>query len=223
MRVRLFAMLMLSAVAASAASDAEERLGVAAEALKEVMDIPDRSIPQELLAKAECVVIVPNLKKGAFIIGGQYGKGFATCRNSNGIGWSAPGAVRVEGGSFGLQIGGSETDVFMLVMNKKGMDRLLSTKFTMGGEASAAAGPVGRTTQAETDAAMTAEILVWARSRGLFAGISLKGSSLREDKDWNHDLYGKKLTNREIITKGMAAPAAAKDLLSELNRYSSRK
>ncbi|MFM2126377.1 MAG: hypothetical protein RL328_2828 [Acidobacteriota bacterium] len=223
MRLRLFALLALSSLAASAATEAEERLGAATDALKEVMGIPDRSIPQELLAKAECVVIVPNLKKGAFIVGGQYGKGFAMCRNSNGVGWSAPGAVRIEGGSIGLQIGGSETDVFMLVMNKKGMDRLLSTKFTLGGEASAAAGPVGRTTQAETDAAMTAEILVWARSRGLFAGISLKGSSLREDKAWNRDLYGKELSNKDIITKGTAAPAAAKDLLGELNRYSSRK
>jgi lipid-binding SYLF domain-containing protein len=131
--------------------------------------------------------------------------------------------VRVEGGSFGLQIGGTETDVFMLVMNKKGMDRLLSTKFTLGGEAAAAAGPVGRTALAETDAAMTAEILTWSRSRGLFAGVSLKGSTLREDEDWNTEMYGKKITNREVITKGTAAPAAAKELMAELSRYSSRK
>jgi lipid-binding SYLF domain-containing protein len=169
------------------------------------------------------VIIVPDLKKGAFIFGGQYGKGFASCRNENGVGWSAPGSVRIEGGSFGLQIGGSETDVFMLIMNKKGMDRLLATKFTLGGEAAAAAGPVGRGTQAETDAAMTAEILTWSRARGLFAGISLKGSTLREDKDWNKELYGKEITNKEIITKGAAAPAAAGELMSELNRFSSRK
>jgi lipid-binding SYLF domain-containing protein len=187
------------------------------------MDIPDKSLPQELLSKADCIIIVPDLKKGAFIIGAQYGKGFAFCRNTNGVGWSAPGAVRVEGGSIGLQIGGSETDVFMLVMNEKGRDRLLSTKFTLGGEASAAAGPVGRTTQAETDAAMTAEILTWSRSRGLFAGISLKGSTLREDQDWNQELYGKKLTNKEIITGGTPAPAAAAELLAEINRYSSRR
>jgi lipid-binding SYLF domain-containing protein len=129
----------------------------------------------------------------------------------------------VEGGSVGFQIGGSATDLFMLVMNKKGMDRLLSTKFTLGGEAAAAAGPVGRSTQAETDAAMTAEILTWSRARGLFAGVSLKGSTLREDKGWNQELYGRTLTNREIITKGTAAPAAATELLSELNRFSSRK
>jgi lipid-binding SYLF domain-containing protein len=223
MKLRILAMLALNAAFASAATDAEERLAVAAEAFKEVMSMADRAIPQELLAKAECVIIIPGLKKGAFIIGGQYGKGFATCRNANGVGWSAPGSVRAEGGSFGLQVGGSETDVFMLIMNKRGMDRLLSTKFTLGGEASAAAGPVGRTTQASTDAAMTAEILVWARSRGLFAGISLKGQTLREDKNWNNQLYGKKLSNRDIITKGVQPPAAAAALLRELNHYSSRK
>lgn len=215
------ALLALLATAAFA-NEATDRLTAAAEAFKEVMGIPDRSIPQELLAKAECVVVVPDLKKGAFIIGGQYGKGFVSCRKADGVGWSAPGSVRVEGGSFGLQIGGSETDVFMLVMNAKGKDRLLSTKFTLGGEAAAAAGPVGRATQAETDAAMTAEILTWSRSRGLFAGISLKGSTLREDGEWNKQLYGKELKNKEIINSS-APPAAASGFMSELNRYSSRK
>jgi lipid-binding SYLF domain-containing protein len=222
MKLRLFTAAMLTANLLSAA-DAPERLKAATEAFKEVMGIPDRSIPQELLAKAECVIIVPDLKKGAFIVGAQYGKGFATCRKQDGVGWSAPGSVRLEGGSIGFQIGGTETDIFMLIMNKKGMDRLLSTKFTLGGEAAAAAGPVGRTTQAETDAAMTAEILTWSRSRGLFAGISLKGSTLREDADWNKELYGKEITNRDIITKNTAPPAAAADLMSELNRFSSRK
>lgn len=223
MKLRLLALLALSAVAASAATESEERLKAASEALKEVMGIPDRQIPQELLAKAECVIIVPDLKKGGFIVGAQYGKGFVTCRNENGVGWSAPGAVRLEGGSVGLQAGVAEADIFMLVMNKKGMKRLLSSKFTLGGEASAAAGPVGRTTQAQTDAAMTAEILVWARSRGLFAGVSLKGSTLREDKTWNRELYGKEMRNKDIITTGMAAPAASAELLTELNRFSSRK
>jgi len=206
------------------AAEAPERLQAAADSLKEVMDIPDKSIPQDLLQRAQCIVIVPGLKKGAFIVGAKYGKGFVSCRRSGGVGWSAPGAIRVEGGSFGFQIGGSETDVFMLVMNKKGMDRLLSTKFTLGGDASVAAGPVGRSTQAETDAALTAEILTWSRQRGLFAGISLSGATLREDSDWNRDLYGKKITNREIIMKGaVKAPKAAEGLMTELNRYSSRK
>jgi lipid-binding SYLF domain-containing protein len=222
MKLRLLAAMLLTS-GLLAAADAAQRLEDAAVALQEVMGIPDKSIPQELLAKAECIIIVPDMKKGAFIFGAKYGRGFATCRNESGVGWSAPGSVRVEGGSFGLQIGGSETDVFMLVMNKKGMDRLLSTKFTLGGEASAAAGPVGRTTQAETDAAMTAEILTWSRSRGLFAGISLQGATLREDKDWNEELYGQGVNNRAIITGGKASPASATNLISELNRYSSRK
>lgn len=205
------------------AAEAPDRLGAAAESFKDVMDTPDRSIPQDLLGKAQCIVIVPGLKKGAFIIGGKYGKGFFSCRRSGGVGWTAPGAIRVEGGSFGFQIGGSETDVFMLVMNKKGMDRLLSTKFTLGGDASVAAGPVGRSTQAETDAAMTAEILTWSRQRGLFAGVSLSGATLREDSDWNMDLYGKKISNRDIMKGEVAAPKAASALMTELNRYSSRK
>jgi len=223
MKLRLFAAALMSASLLSAADSAPDRLKAATSAFKEVMGIPDRSIPQELLAKAECVIIVPDLKKGAFIFGAQYGKGFATCRKDSGVSWSAPGSVRLEGGSVGFQIGGTETDIFMLIMNKKGMERLLSTKFTLGGEAAAAAGPVGRTTQAETDAAMTAEILTWSRSRGLFAGISLKGSTLRQDDDWNKELYGKAITNKEIITKDTAAPAAASELMGELNRFSSRK
>jgi lipid-binding SYLF domain-containing protein len=223
MNRKLLAAFALGATLLSAASDAPKRLQSAAGALKEVMDIPDKSIPQDLLNKAHCIVIVPDLKKGAFIIGAKYGKGFVSCRQKGGVGWSAPGAVRVEGGSVGLQIGGSEMDVFMLIMNERGMDRLLSSKFTLGGDATVAAGPVGRSTQAETDARFTAEILTWSRSRGLFAGISLSGATLREDEDWNIDLYGKKITNREIVTGEVAAPKAAATLLSELDRYSSRK
>ena len=153
----------------AADADAPQRLQAAASAFTEVMGTPDKAIPQDLLAKAQCIVVVPGLKKGAFIIGAKYGKGFVSCRKKGGLGWSAPGAVRVEGGSFGFQIGGAETDAFMLVMNRAGMNRLLSTKFTLGGDASVAAGPVGRDSQAETDAAMTAEILTWSRQRGLFA------------------------------------------------------
>jgi lipid-binding SYLF domain-containing protein len=223
MKLKLIAAVTLGAGLLSAA-DAPERLQAAADALKEVMGIPDKSIPQDLLSRAQCIVIVPGLKKGAFIIGAKYGKGFVSCRRSGGVGWSAPGSIRVEGGSFGFQIGGTDTDAFMLVMNDKGMDRLLSTKFTLGGDASVAAGPVGRSTQAETDAALTAEILTWSRQKGLFAGVSLSGATLREDTDWNQELYGKKLTNRDIIMKGgVTAPKAAGALMTELNRYSSRK
>jgi lipid-binding SYLF domain-containing protein len=208
---------------AALAADAPERLPVAATVLKEIMGTPDKSIPQELLNKAVCVVVVPGVKKGAFIWGGKYGRGFVTCRRKSGAGWGAPGSVRIEGGSFGLQIGGSETDVVMLVMNERGMDRLLSSKFTIGGDAAAAAGPVGRTGEAQTDALLSAELLTWSRSRGLFAGISLNGSTMREDKDWNKQLYGKVLTNREILTTETNPPKEAGELLAELNRYSSRK
>jgi lipid-binding SYLF domain-containing protein len=223
MKLRLVALFACGALLASAASDAANRLQIAASAFKEVMGIPDKSIPEELLNKAQCIVIVPDLKKGAFIFGAKYGKGFVFCRKKDGVGWSAPGAVRIEGGSVGFQIGGTEMDLFMLIMNERGVDRLLSTKFTLGGDAVAAAGPVGRATQADTDAAMTAEILTWSRARGLFAGISLNGATLREDEDWNTDMYGKPMKNRDIILGTMAPPKAAGELLGELNRYSSRK
>jgi len=220
---KLIAAFCVSAALLCAESDAPKRLQAAADAFKEVMDISDKAIPQDLLNKAQCVVVVPGLKKGAFIVGGKYGKGFVSCRKKGGVGWSAPAAVRVEGGSFGFQIGGAETDVFMLVMNQKGVDRLLSTKFTLGGEASVAAGPVGRDTQAQTDAAMTAEILTWSRQRGLFGGVALTGATLREDEDWNNELYGRKMTNREILTTGVATPAPAGVFINALNKYSSRK
>ena len=147
---KLIAALTLTAAFLSAAeSDAPARLQAATAVLKEVMGIPDKAIPQDLLNKAQCIVIVPGLKKGAFIVGAKYGKGFVSCRGKSGVGWSAPGSVRVEGGSVGFQAGGSETDVIMLVMNASGMNRLLSTKFTLGGDATVAAGPVGRSTQAD--------------------------------------------------------------------------
>ena len=199
-----------------------KRLEDSAAAFSEIMSTPDKGIPQDLIEKAYCVVIVPGLKKGAFVVGGQYGKGYLSCRNTNREGWSAPGTVRIEGGSVGLQIGGSETDLVMLVMNRRGVDKLLSSEFTIGAEGEVAAGPVGRSSTAETDALMRAEILSWSRSRGVFAGIALKGATLRQDLDGNETLYGKKLENREIVTSGMAPPAAAEKLLSLLSHYSSR-
>ena len=223
MSLKMFPLLILAAGVVCAA-DAPERLGAAASALKDVMGMPDKGIPQDLLNKSQCIAVIPDLKKGAFIFGAKYGKGFVSCRKEGGVGWSAPGSIRIEGGSWGLQIGGEETDVILLIMNKKGMDRLLSTKFTMGADAIATAGPVGRSTQAETDAALTAEILTWSRSRGLFAGISLNGATLRGDDDWNRELYGKTIKNREIITgPEIAPPAAAGDFMGELNKLSSRK
>jgi lipid-binding SYLF domain-containing protein len=199
-----------------------ERLSRTAEVLQEIMQAPDNAVPQPLLDKAECVVVVPGVKKGAFIVGAKFGRGFFTCRKA-GAGWSAPGGVRVEGGSVGFQIGGSETDVLMLVMNKRGADRLLSSKFTLGGDASVAAGPVGRSATAETDAYMSAEILTWSRSRGVFAGLSLSGATLRQDLDTNQNLYGKPFRNRQIIQGDIKPPAAAAEFLALLNKYSSRK
>jgi lipid-binding SYLF domain-containing protein len=195
------------------------RLDDAAVVLSEIMDSPDKGIPQDLMEKAHCVVVVPGMKKGAFIVGGKYGKGFLSCRNVGKAGWSAPAAVRVEGGSVGFQIGGSETDVVMLVMNESGSKKLISSQFTLGGEGSVAAGPVGRTATAETDAFMRAEVLSWSRSRGVFAGISLQGATLRQDQDDNRDLYGKRLTTEEVVRRRTPPPAAAR-LMKLLTRFS---
>ena len=217
-------LLFLTAAALAGKDKAEplQRLDEASAVFQEIMSTPDRSIPQDLLDKAHCIVIVPGLKKGAFIFGAKYGKGFLSCR-AKGKGWSAPGTIRVEGGSVGFQIGGSESDVIMLVMNERGANKLLSSKFTLGGEGEVAAGPVGRQASAQTDAMMRAEILSWSRSRGVFAGISLQGATLRQDLDDNAVIYGKKLTNKEIVQSGVATPKAAEPLISLLNKYSSAK
>jgi lipid-binding SYLF domain-containing protein len=175
-----------------------------------------------MLENAHCIVIVPGLKTGAFLFGAKYGKGYLSCRNKSGTGWSAPGTVRIEGGSVGFQIGGSTTDLIMLVMNARGADKLLSSKFTLGAEGSVAAGPVGRTATAQTDAQMHAEILSWSRSQGLFAGLALEGATLRQDLDDNATLYGKPLENREIVTTLVRTPKSAAKLIAMLNKYSAR-
>lgn len=223
MRLRASLMLFISAGLLFAANEQDERLKNAVAVLKEVMDTPDQAIPQDLLDRAHCIVIVPGMKKGAFIFGAKYGKGYLSCRKKGGAGWTAPGTVRIEGGSFGLQIGGSETDVVLLVMNERGAEKLLSSQFTLGGEAAVAAGPVGRDAKAETDALMRAEILSWSRSRGVFAGISLQGATLRQDLSDNRELYGKTIENREIIEKGLPVPDKAKDLVKLLDKYSPKK
>jgi lipid-binding SYLF domain-containing protein len=206
-----------------AADPAHVRRLQAAEAVfSEVMSASDKAIPQSLLDKSRCVIIVPGLKKGAFFFGARFGRGFVTCRRKEGPGWIAPGAVRIEGGSFGLQVGGKETDVILLVMNERGVERLLTSQFTLGGQASVAAGPVGRTAAAETDALMTAEILSWSRSRGVFAGVSIQGATLRQDLGVNRSLYGRTLENKEILQSPPAPPSAAEGLIATLNKYSSR-
>lgn len=217
------ATVLLSGTILQAATEADKRLQAAATVLTEVMGISEKSIPQDLLNSAECVIIVPGLKKGAFIVGGKFGRGFINCRKTNGLGWSAPAAVKVEGGSFGFQIGGSETDVIMLVLNKSGVDKLFSSKFTLGADASVAAGPVGRESSAQTDGKFRAEILTYSRSRGAFAGIALQGATLRPDKDANEELYGAGKENRDIVMGDAAAPAAAQPLLTALNKYSGRR
>jgi lipid-binding SYLF domain-containing protein len=207
----------------SPSADTTRRLEESGNVFSEIMDVADKAIPQKLLDKGECLVIVPGLKKGAFIFGGKYGRGFATCRHKSGAGWSAPAAVRVEGGSFGFQIGGSETDVVMLVLNQRGVERLMRSKFTIGGDAAVAAGPVGRNITAETDAMLSAEILTWSRSRGVFAGVALQGATLRPDKDVNRELYGQPWGTKEVVTSGLTPPTAAQAFMKLLNRYSSRK
>jgi len=216
MRV-LTGILLLSSLGL-AKTDVFERLDEGANVLSEIMATPDKGIPQDLLDKAHCVVVVPGMKKGALIVGATYGKGFLTCRRA-GTGWSAPAAMRVEGGSVGFQIGGSETDVVMLVMNKNAENKLLASKFTLGAEGTVAAGPVGRSATAQTDAKLSAEILSWSRSKGLFAGIALSGATLRQDDDNNAELYGRKMTAKEIITSAKP-PSSASRFLALLNQHS---
>jgi lipid-binding SYLF domain-containing protein len=221
MRLILAAVLAIVPLLAKS-NDSVKRLAEASAVFSEIMAAPDKGIPKDMLANAHCIVIVPGLKTAAFVFGGKYGKGYVSCRKQSGAGWSAPGTVRIEGGSFGFQIGGSSTDLIMLVMNARGADKLLSSKFTLGAEGSVAAGPVGRTATAQTDAQMHAEILSWSRSQGLFAGLALEGATLRQDLDDNAALYGRKLQNREIVTTAVRTPKAAEKLILQLNRYSAR-
>jgi SH3 domain-containing YSC84-like protein 1 len=217
--------LTLGAVALCAKQSADQRLESSATAFQEIMGADDKAIPQKLLDKAECVIIAPSVKSAAFVLGGKWGKGYVLCRGANGVGWSAPGAIRMEGGSFGFQIGGSGTDIFMLVMNKSGAEQLVkTTKFTLGGEMAAVAGPVGRNSTAQTDALMRAQIVSYSRSRGVFGGIALNAGTLRQDLDVNRQLYGKTVENFEIVFDRKVEPDAdAKKLIDLLNRYSSRK
>ncbi len=202
---------------------AEARIKAATEDLNQMTMASDTGIPQDLLAKASCVIVVPNMKAGGFIVGAEYGKGFFSCRKASGSGWSAPGSVKLEGGKFGFLIGGKETDLIMLVMNKDGMSRLLGDKFQIGGEVSGAAGPVGRSSSAMTDAEMHAEILSYSRSRGVFGGLDLSGSAVMQDEKANEELYGKAMSNKEILDTHTMTPADAKPLIHALDRISSRK
>lgn len=195
----------------------QKRITESSAVLNEILTAKDRGIPSDLLEKAQCVGVVPNLKRAGFVIGAKYGKGVVVCRE--GGRWSAPEMVRIEGGSVGFQIGAGETDVVFIVMNRRGMDKLMQDKFTVGGDVSAMAGPVGRSATAQSDAMMHAEILSYSRSRGVFAGVSLEGATLRPDKDDNRELYGRDITAREILEGRVQPPASAQALYSELNQY----
>ena len=212
--------LVLFVAVLFAATKEEERLSNGAKAFSEIMSVPDKGIPGNLLEKADCVVVIPGMKKGGFIVGGRYGKGMVSCRGQEKMGWIAPAMLEMGGGSFGLQIGASAVDVVMLVMNRAGMDSLLKDKFTLGTDASVAAGPVGRATTAETDAALNAKILSYSRSKGAFAGLELSGSSLNQDGDANKAIYGKPIDAVEILSGKTPSPAAAKPFIDVLNKYS---
>jgi len=209
-----------AAFAADREAKVDDRLDASADALADMMRAADNGIPQDLIDKARCVIVIPGMKKAGFVFGAAYGRGFAVCRKPGGTGWSAPAAMRSEGGSFGFQIGLSDTDVVLLVMNDGGMKHLLSSKFTLGGDASIAAGPIGRSATAQTDAELQAEMLSYSRSHGLFAGVSLSGATLRPDGDANKELYGHDATNREILTGDFKTPEVARKFEHALHRDS---
>jgi len=212
----VLAMLSLGTLcwAGSAREDATERLENATNVLHEIMGMPDKGIPEEVLEHAKCVAVIPHMVKGGFIFGGKGGKGVATCRTANG--WSAPAFITISGGNWGLQIGVEAVDVVMIIQNEKGMQRLLSSNFQIGGDASAAAGPVGRHAEAGTDWKMDTEILTYSRAKGAFAGLTLEGASIRQDDDSRHAMYGGKVTTRALLLGKVPAPAAAQPFLAEI-------
>jgi lipid-binding SYLF domain-containing protein len=215
----LVAFMALPVPAADSICDRVESAGLVA---KEIMDIPD-DIPQNVIDKADCVVVMPSVIKGAFIVGASYGRGLMTCRGGENFQgpWGAPTMMALEGGSFGFQIGGQATDFVLLLMNSRAASSILSSKVKLGGDASIAGGPVGRTASAETDVTMRAEVLSYSRNRGVFLGVSLTGSTLRADNDGNEALYGKPLDAKDIVLKGVVpAPACAATLLATLNKHS---
>lgn len=224
---RIFVCLILTVMAclpASAQKDENKRIQKTGQVMVEILNIPE-DIPADLLDKAECVIVLPSVKKFAIGFGGSYGRGVMTCRSGKNFAgpWSAPSMMALEGGSFGLQLGGQATDFVLLVMNKRGADSILSSEVKLGGDVAAAAGPKGRSAAASTDASMQAEILSYSRTQGLFAGISLEGSTLRADNDGNRRLYGKGITAKDVvINSAIRPPASAKLLLGTLNKKSPR-
>lgn len=223
-RILLVAIMLVCALPVLAQEKENERIKESAVVMKAILGMPE-GIPKDLLDKADCIVIYPSVKKAAFIVGGSYGRGLITCRKGQDFSgrWSAPAMFALEGGSFGFQIGAQATDFVLLVMNESGASSVLSSKVKLGADASAAAGPKGRTTSAETDIVMKAEILSYSRAQGLFAGVSLEGSTMRSDDGANKSLYGKEISAKEIVREGkVAAPASAARLLAILAKASPR-
>lgn len=210
-----------------AANEVQDRVVRGAVVLKEITEAPDKGVPQDLLDKSACVAVIPGMKKGGFIFGASYGKGLMSCRTNNGDGpWSAPSMFLLEGGSFGLQLGAQSVDLILVVMNLTGLESLLDSKFTLGGDASVAAGPVGRTASAETDAWLGAKILAYSRARGLFGGLVVKGGVVRPDSDANHVLYSKPIEPRAILlhpTPADSIPRDAKIFLDTLTKISPKR
>lgn len=196
------------------------RVQAAATVLEEIESAPDQGIPEEVLGSADCVAVVPSLLKGGFIVGGRYGRGVASCRTEKG--WSAPAFFTVEGGSFGFQIGGQAIDLVMLIMNKEGMNNLLSSKFQLGADASVAAGPVGRHAEGATDWKMRAQVLTYSRARGVFAGVTLNGARVNQDKDTTREFYGRMVPFRTALTGEIPAPDTAYPFLNTLAKWAKR-
>jgi lipid-binding SYLF domain-containing protein len=224
--IGVFLAVSTAALATASTNDVIKRLDTSARVLDEVLgsSASDSGIPRDLLDRAVCVGIIPGLKKAGFIVGGEYGKGFLVCRDTrNRSGRSGPSAVKIDGGSFGAQIGGGETDVILVVLNKEGARKLMQSEFTLGADAGVMAGPVGRDASAQTDALMHAQILSYSRSRGAFAGVTLNGATLRDDKKANEELYGKPVEDEDVLMGRVAAPAAAHTLWSALNNHMSNR
>ena len=222
MFTRALVVTALAVVPMFAAETPDQRIHAAKEVFSEIMSAPDRGIPADLLERAACIVIIPSMKRGGFIVGAHYGVGVADCRTHDKMDWSGPATVKMEGGSIGLQLGAGETDLVLLIMNHRGAERLMHDQFTLGGDASAMAGPVGRSATAETDPTMRAEILSWSRSHGVFGGIDLKAGTLRADNDANALIYGHGVNHEAILNGRIRVPAAAQGLVDELNQYPAR-
>jgi len=214
---RLFTLLIVGGIVSGQEVNPDKRLAHATDAVRAFFS-PESNVPKDLAGKAQCVVVVPHLVKGAFLFGGKYGRGFASCRRANG-GWSAPAAIAIEGGSFGPQLGASATDLIMLVMNPTGMKRLLGDKFTLGGEVAIVAGPTGATASANTDVLMNAEMLSYSHAKGLFVGLSLEGATLRPDGGENKRLYGHEIGNGEILMGKVLPPRGARAFVALLNKH----